>query len=869
MEGSDRSPTPCLPKTFFANLHRQQQQDLFCDAVLYAEGEGIPVHRCILAAFSPFFLQRFSSHDAQSQRVPMELPGLKAATLKTLVRFMYTAEAPLPQDETKGFLQAARRLCILGFTGGRRSSPVAEPQGSLTPAGDCMPPLPQPRATVTPVPPQSHPKTPGSSGQGRTPGDDVARTVADCEPKAPAVPASSSPLLQRSRGKCANPPGNPPALSLVASWRRMKVCRPATANPPLCPRRPWRQKRGEPGGDQALPTSHRANTEGSRLPPHSSPSPAPGRRLCPLPETPEYPGSAGVPTGVQPGPRLSDPSQERSGQGSVSQATRSEEEGGEAIESPAEGLAKNAGPLCTVRGLATGSAPASESEQTGPGLPPQERHPDQARRAPTPIGSPQRSAAHPVPARDTRQAAVSHGLPRPEQRRRAVRGPTHQPGTWLGKEGSPPGVGAASEQAVPCPTAPPGTAGPSANPSNQGDVKGANVQRGKRSCCQDIPRDRLLGIKLQKLTHSREWVVIPVPEKQELEPVPARSRDPGTAGQCPGDGGQARTVAGPLVGSHSQTGGARQGLATPGRAGRRKALTILAQSIADSVESDQRPENLVGNHRAAGLGLGSDQSSGSLGPGAGPKSGGLGPERNQSPGGPGLGAVQRSGRPGLGVDQRSGGSGLGVDQTSGGSGLGGDQTSGHPGLGVDQTSGGPGLGGDQTSGGPGLWVDQTSGGPGLGVDQTSGGPGSDQRSGGPGLGGDQRSGGPGLGGDQRSGGPGLGAVQRSGGPGLGSDQRSGGPGLGSDQRSGGPGLGGDQRSGGPGLGSDQRSGGSGLGSDQRSGGPGLGGDQRSGGPGLGGDQRSGGPGLGGDQRSGGPGLGASPPLDCTEIDVVG
>ncbi|XP_014353188.1 uncharacterized protein LOC106706573 [Latimeria chalumnae] len=101
-----------LLRTAFLQLHQQQQDGVFCDVILQAEGESILAHRCVLSAFSQYLRGRFSSEEPHSHKVLLELHELKAKTLKKLVDFIYTSEIQIQLDEAEEVLQAARFLQI-------------------------------------------------------------------------------------------------------------------------------------------------------------------------------------------------------------------------------------------------------------------------------------------------------------------------------------------------------------------------------------------------------------------------------------------------------------------------------------------------------------------------------------------------------------------------------------------------------------------------------------------------------------------------------------------------------------------------------------------------------------------------------------
>ncbi|XP_039562529.1 BTB/POZ domain-containing protein 18 [Passer montanus] len=103
-----------LLRTAFQHLHQQQQRaDVFCDVVLWAEGESVVAHCSVLSVCSPFFMEQLGRElPPQGRRVVLELAGLKIGVLRKLVRFFYTAELEVTQEEVHEVLAAARRLRV-------------------------------------------------------------------------------------------------------------------------------------------------------------------------------------------------------------------------------------------------------------------------------------------------------------------------------------------------------------------------------------------------------------------------------------------------------------------------------------------------------------------------------------------------------------------------------------------------------------------------------------------------------------------------------------------------------------------------------------------------------------------------------------
>lgn len=76
-------------------------------------GEAVVAHCSVLSVCSPFFMEQLGRElPPQGCRVVLELAGLKIGVLRKLVRFFYTAELEVTQEEVHEVLAAARRLRI-------------------------------------------------------------------------------------------------------------------------------------------------------------------------------------------------------------------------------------------------------------------------------------------------------------------------------------------------------------------------------------------------------------------------------------------------------------------------------------------------------------------------------------------------------------------------------------------------------------------------------------------------------------------------------------------------------------------------------------------------------------------------------------
>ncbi|XP_028816735.1 uncharacterized protein LOC114768547 [Denticeps clupeoides] len=106
-------------------LQRQQLSAQFCDTILQAQGVSVPVHSCVLSAFSP----RLSGTLSALPAVPaghcrlIQLEAVKAATLLRLVGLLYSGVLEGDKEE---LLLAAGRLGIKPWLEGKERRPEDE-----------------------------------------------------------------------------------------------------------------------------------------------------------------------------------------------------------------------------------------------------------------------------------------------------------------------------------------------------------------------------------------------------------------------------------------------------------------------------------------------------------------------------------------------------------------------------------------------------------------------------------------------------------------------------------------------------------------------------------------------------------------------
>ncbi|XP_027010482.2 uncharacterized protein LOC113647761 isoform X1 [Tachysurus fulvidraco] len=92
-------------------LQKQQNRDEFCDTVLQTQGVSVPVHSCVLSAFSSRFYGTLSSMPVPTagQRRLIELQAVDACTLLSLVSLLYSGQL---HENREQVLSAAQMLGI-------------------------------------------------------------------------------------------------------------------------------------------------------------------------------------------------------------------------------------------------------------------------------------------------------------------------------------------------------------------------------------------------------------------------------------------------------------------------------------------------------------------------------------------------------------------------------------------------------------------------------------------------------------------------------------------------------------------------------------------------------------------------------------
>ncbi|XP_056327843.1 uncharacterized protein LOC130240386 [Danio aesculapii] len=92
-------------------LQKQQSRAEFCDIVLQSRGVSVPVHSCVLSAFSPFLCGALSAMPSprNGQKRLIEVQSMESCTLLRLVSLLYTGQL---HEDKEDVLSAACKLGI-------------------------------------------------------------------------------------------------------------------------------------------------------------------------------------------------------------------------------------------------------------------------------------------------------------------------------------------------------------------------------------------------------------------------------------------------------------------------------------------------------------------------------------------------------------------------------------------------------------------------------------------------------------------------------------------------------------------------------------------------------------------------------------
>lgn len=84
-----------------------------CDVTLCVATQEVPAHRVVLAGCSPYFNAMFTNEHRESQQSRIELSGIDADTLESLITYVYTASVEITEANVQTLLAGANLLGLV------------------------------------------------------------------------------------------------------------------------------------------------------------------------------------------------------------------------------------------------------------------------------------------------------------------------------------------------------------------------------------------------------------------------------------------------------------------------------------------------------------------------------------------------------------------------------------------------------------------------------------------------------------------------------------------------------------------------------------------------------------------------------------
>jgi len=100
-------------KSIFSNINELRKAKCLCDVVLRVDSQHFYAHRIILAACSEYFCAMFTNKMLERELDVIELKGLSAQTMQTLLECIYTERIVFTNDNVQEILSAASLLQLV------------------------------------------------------------------------------------------------------------------------------------------------------------------------------------------------------------------------------------------------------------------------------------------------------------------------------------------------------------------------------------------------------------------------------------------------------------------------------------------------------------------------------------------------------------------------------------------------------------------------------------------------------------------------------------------------------------------------------------------------------------------------------------
>ncbi|XP_042218059.1 kelch-like protein diablo [Homarus americanus] len=101
------------PEAVLLGLNELRKNGHFCDVTLCVDGMTFPVHRSVLASFSPYFRAMFLSNLAESQQEHITLSGVDATMVSLLLDYAYTSTIMITENNVQALLSASNLLEVV------------------------------------------------------------------------------------------------------------------------------------------------------------------------------------------------------------------------------------------------------------------------------------------------------------------------------------------------------------------------------------------------------------------------------------------------------------------------------------------------------------------------------------------------------------------------------------------------------------------------------------------------------------------------------------------------------------------------------------------------------------------------------------
>ncbi|KAL7641772.1 UNVERIFIED_CONTAM: hypothetical protein RMT77_007646 [Armadillidium vulgare] len=105
------------PESLLQGLNELRKHGHFCDVTLCVSGQNFPVHKSVLASFSPYFRAMFQSNMAESEQEYITLNGVDSTMVSLLLDYAYTSSITITKNNVQSLLSASNLLEVAPVRG--------------------------------------------------------------------------------------------------------------------------------------------------------------------------------------------------------------------------------------------------------------------------------------------------------------------------------------------------------------------------------------------------------------------------------------------------------------------------------------------------------------------------------------------------------------------------------------------------------------------------------------------------------------------------------------------------------------------------------------------------------------------------------